>query len=174
MHADELDIPSSLVRALVEEQFPEWGRLAIERVESWGTDNALYRLGSDMVARLPRREGNELPLEKEQRWLPRLAPSLPLEVPAPLASGRPGSGYPFRWAVYSWLAGEPATTDRLAAPAEAARELAAFLRALQSIDTTGAPSPGAHNVGRGQRCRDVTRPRAPRSIRCATRSTPGR
>lgn len=73
MHADELDIDTDLVRRLLREQFPHWAELEIERVPDAGTDNALYRLGADMVVRLPRREHNVIGLEKERMWLPRLA-----------------------------------------------------------------------------------------------------
>ena len=78
MHADELDIDAELVRRLVAEQFPEWAELAVTRVASAGTDNAMYRLGEDMVVRLPRLPGGARQIETEQRWLPRLAPHLPL------------------------------------------------------------------------------------------------
>jgi len=83
MHADEVDIHVSLVRRLVAGQFPQWGDLPVEPVPSAGTDNALYRLGDDMLAPLPRRERTVVTLEKERRWLPRLAPLLPLAVPGP-------------------------------------------------------------------------------------------
>ncbi len=85
MHADELDIDTDLVRQLLRQQFPHWAELEIERVPDAGTDNALYRLGADMVVRLPRREHNVIGLEKERVWLPRLAPLLPLAVPVPPA-----------------------------------------------------------------------------------------
>jgi aminoglycoside phosphotransferase (APT) family kinase protein len=66
------------------------GGAAIEIVDSWGTDNALYRLGGDLVARLPRTRRTEEALAKESKWLPRLAPLLPLAVPTPVAEGTPG------------------------------------------------------------------------------------
>src|SRR5215204_68734 len=95
MHADEVPIDVPLVRGLLGAQLPQWAALPVEPVPAWGTDNALYRLGGDMVVRLPRREQNEEQLAKERRWLPRLAPLLPLAVPVPLAAGKPGPGYPF-------------------------------------------------------------------------------
>src|SRR5918992_4837351 len=103
MHADEADIGESLVRRLLIAQFPQWADLSIEPVHSAGTDNALYRLGDAMVVRLPRILGATGQVEKEHRWLPRLAPLLPLAIPAPLAKGRPAEGYPWHWSVYRWL-----------------------------------------------------------------------
>jgi aminoglycoside phosphotransferase (APT) family kinase protein len=137
------------VRRLVAEQFPEWAELPVERVASFGTDHALYRLGAELVARLPRREVNERSLKNERRWLPRLAPHLPLAVPTPLADGRPGFGYPFEWSVYRWLDGEAAERTPIADPSHAAVDLAGFVSALQRIDPSGGPDPGPHNAFRG-------------------------
>ena len=114
MHADEVDTDPALVGRLLAEQFPHWADLPIEAVLPMGTDNALYRLGDDMVARLPRTERTSRRLEKERRWLPRLAPNLPLAVPMPVAEGAPAEGYPFEWSVYTWLQGENSTFERIA------------------------------------------------------------
>jgi len=149
MHADELDIDADLVRRLLRGQFPKWADLAISRVPDAGTDNALYRLGEDMVMRLPRREHNVVGLEKERVWLPRLAPFLPVAVPVPLEMGEPGEGYPLEWAIYRWLEGETATADRLGDLTQAAVDLAHLIAALQRIDPTDGPPPGRHNGFRG-------------------------
>jgi aminoglycoside phosphotransferase (APT) family kinase protein len=66
-----------------------------------------------------------------------------------LAEGVPGEGYPWHWSVYRWLEGEPATIEHIADPCQAAMELAHFIAALQRIDPTGGPPPGAHNSFRG-------------------------
>jgi aminoglycoside phosphotransferase (APT) family kinase protein len=139
MHANELDTDVSLVRRLLARQFPQWAELAIEPVESAGTDNALYRLGDNLVVRLPRIEWATGQAEKESRWLPLLAPHLPLPVSVPLAMGEPGEGYPWRWSVCRWLEGEAATADRVADLRRAATELARFITALQRIDPAGGP-----------------------------------
>jgi aminoglycoside phosphotransferase (APT) family kinase protein len=149
MHADELDIDVALVRRLVATQFPAWSDLPVEAVRPRGTDNALYRLGDDKVVRLPRREGNVGALEKELRWLPALAPVLPLAVPVPLAIGEPAVGYPLLWAVYRWLPGKPITEAPITDLARAAADLADFIVALQRVDATAGPRPGRHNVARG-------------------------
>jgi aminoglycoside phosphotransferase (APT) family kinase protein len=149
MHADEVDTDASLVRRLLEAQFPQWAHLPIEPVPSAGTSNALYRLGGDMVVRMPRIRGATAEVDREHMWLPRLAPHLPLDIPVPLALGTPAEGYPWHWSVYRWLAGENAAVRPVADPAQAAQDLARFIIALQRIDTTGGPQPGPNNYGRG-------------------------
>jgi aminoglycoside phosphotransferase (APT) family kinase protein len=140
MHADELDIDVPLVRRLLAAQLPEWAALPVERVSSAGTVNAIFRLGDDMAVRLPRVERWAGGLEKELRWLPELAPQLPLAVPEPLAKGSPGQGYPWPWAVFRWLEGETWSVDRVGDLPAAAAELAQFVSALQRIDIGGRPS----------------------------------
>jgi len=150
MHVDEVDTNVSLVVRLLTAQFPQWADLPIEPVHSAGTDNALYRLGDDMVVRLPRIHWATGQADKEHQWLPRLAPFLPLAIPVPLAKGKPGEGYPWHWSVYRWLEGENATIERIANPRQAATDLAQFIAALQRIDATGGPPPGQHNSFRGE------------------------
>jgi aminoglycoside phosphotransferase (APT) family kinase protein len=150
MHADEVDVDDALVRRLVATQFPQWANLRIEPVEPRGTDNALYRLGDDMVVRLPRTERTTATLEKERKWLPVLAPHLPLAVPVPLAEGTPGERYPFVWSVYSWLRGENATVERVTDLSRLATDLATFVAALERIEPAGGPPPGRHNFFRGE------------------------
>lgn len=149
MHADEIEINEALVRKLIDTQFPQWADLDLVAVPSAGTDNALFRLGNTLAVRLPRLPRTATQIEKEQRWLPILAPQLPLEIPVPLEKGQPDENYPNVWSVYTWLEGENATLERITDLVQAAHDLAAFLKALQAIDTTDAPRPGEHNFGRG-------------------------
>ncbi|WP_179199594.1 phosphotransferase, partial [Streptomyces viridochromogenes] len=139
MHADELDIDEALVERLVAGRFPHWAGLAVRRVASAGTDNAMFRLGPDLVVRLPRLPGGARQVGAEHRWLPRLAPHLPLTVPAPLALGGPGAGYELPWGVYAWLEGADAFEAPPADLAAAARELGRFVAALRSVDAAGGP-----------------------------------
>jgi aminoglycoside phosphotransferase (APT) family kinase protein len=135
MHADEIQTDVELVRRLLAAQFPEWSALPVERVASSGTDNALYRLGDDMVVRLPRIHWAVGAVDKDVRWLPRLAPLLPVAIPLPLAKGTPAEGYPWEWGVYRWLEGEnPAVGSRAVA-----RDIAQFVEALHRIDLPGGP-----------------------------------
>jgi len=144
-----VNVDVATVRALLAAQFPRWSQLAIEPVASAGTDNALFRLGDDKVVRLPRVDRATAQVDKEHRWLPILAPQLPLAIPAPLARGEPGAGYPWRWAVHRWLAGRDATVAPIDDPPRTAAELADFITALHRVDPAGGPAAGAHNFYRG-------------------------
>ncbi|WP_329316756.1 aminoglycoside phosphotransferase family protein (plasmid) [Streptomyces sp. NBC_01278] len=139
MHADEVDIDGPLVGRLVAAQFPQWADLEVRRVRSAGTDHTMYRLGQDMTVRLPRMPGAADQVDLEQRWLPRLAPHLPLAVPVPLGQGVPGEGYPFAWSVYRWLDGANLFDEPLTELHDAAAGLGRFVAALRRIDTAGAP-----------------------------------
>ena len=149
MHANELPIDVNLVRDLIDRQFPVWRHLPLTPVASAGTDNALFRLGKELAVRLPRIPGATGQIGKEFRWLPILAPNLPLPIPFPVAQGEPDRSFPWPWGVYRWLGGKPVTLGRLYEPTVTARDLAGFVRALQSVDASGGPFPGDHNSGRG-------------------------
>jgi aminoglycoside phosphotransferase (APT) family kinase protein len=138
MHADQVDTDVALVRRLLAGQFPRWAGRRVEPVESYGTDHDIYRLGDDLSVRLPRIGWATGQAAKEARWLPVLAPHLPLAVPVQVARGRPVEGYPFDWSVYEWLPGERAD-GTIAGSDRAATDLAAFVAALGRIDTAGAP-----------------------------------
>ena len=144
MHPDELGLDDSLVAQLVAEQFPEWAELPLERIPSPGTDNVLYRLGPDMVVRLPRirDHGNDAEgrsFDRDAHWLPMLSPLLPVAVPVPLAKGVPADGYPAAWGVYSWLDGEPPDVHALDDPEALARQVAELIRALWLVELPDPP-----------------------------------
>jgi aminoglycoside phosphotransferase (APT) family kinase protein len=147
--SDKLPISAGLVRQLVTSQFPAWADLPIWPVELGGWDNVTFRLGRTMSVRLPSAAAYADQVEKEHRWLPRLAPLLPLPIPIPLARGRPDERYPHPWSVYRWLEGEPAAVAPVRDALEFASMLAGFLVALQRIDAAGGPPPGKHNFYRG-------------------------
>ena len=149
MHADEVETDIALVRRLLAAQFPQWADLVLATVPSAGTDNAIYRLGEDLAVRLPRVVGATGQVAKEQQWLPRLAPHLPLAIPVPLALGTPGEGYPWPWSVCRWLDGENPAIGGIADSRQAGTDLAHFIATLQQIDPTGGPPPGQHNAFRG-------------------------
>lgn len=142
MHADEITVDPSVVSRLLAAQFPQWAHLPIQPVPSAGTDNALYRLGDDMAVRLPRIHWATNQAEKEHRWLPRLAPLLPLTIPVPLALGAPGEGYPWRWTIHRWLQGQDATVSHIADPHQLAADLAQFIAAMWQVNFTDDPPPG--------------------------------
>lgn len=142
-------IDATLARRLVATQFPHWARLAVRPVVFGGWDNRTFHLGKRMLVRLPSAADYAAQVDKQQRWLPKLAAFLPLAIPAPLAVGAPGCGYPWRWSIYRWLTGETAVPQRIGDLRDFATRLAQFLAALQGIDPAGGPSPGAHNFYRG-------------------------
>src|SRR5262245_16806266 len=138
MHADELEIDAPLVRRLLAEQFPQWADRPLSRIEPAGTDNAIFRLGDRLSVRLARRRGPTEPGGKELEWLPKLARVLLLEVPVQVAQGHPTAEYPWFWDIQTWLEGETVPVDEIDA-IQAARDLAAFVQALQQLDPAGAP-----------------------------------
>jgi aminoglycoside phosphotransferase (APT) family kinase protein len=147
MHRERID--AALAARLVAAQFPQWAGLPVVPVEVDGWDNRTFRLGDTMTVRLPTAAGYVASIGKEHAWLPRLAPRLPLPIPVPLALGTPGEGYPWPWSVRRWIDGHIATPDRIGDLVAFARDLAAFLVALQGIDATGGPAAGAHCFHRG-------------------------
>lgn len=138
MHRDEIDISKDLVRSLLREQFPKWADLPLRRIEPEGTDNAIFRLGDDLSVRLPRRAGPTRPGGKEIEWLPRLAPLLPVDVPVPIAQGRPSETYQSFWEIHTWVQGESIPVEAIDT-AQAARDLSTLVASLQAIDPSGGP-----------------------------------
>lgn len=134
---------------LVAEQFPQWAHLPASRVELDGWDNATFRLGAELSVRLPNADGYVPQVEKEHRWLPVLAPRLPLPIPTPVARGAPSIAFPRPWSVYRWLEGAPATADRISDHERLATDLADFLSALYRVDPADGPPAGPHSFFRG-------------------------
>ena len=145
MHPGMYPIDDDLVRRLIAGQFPQWAGLAVEWWPSGGTVNAMYRLGGDLVVRLPLVQGGAKDVLMEREWLPRLAPCLPARIPEVLGAGEPAHGYPWPWSVYRWLAGEHPEAGALSEPVLLAGDLAAFVTAMRSITLPGAPR--AHRGG---------------------------
>lgn len=139
MPAAEVDVTPGLVRRLLTAQHPDLSYLPVTLMAN-GWDNAIFRLGSDLVARLPRRELGARLIAHEQKWLPVLAPSLPLPVPAPVRIGRPGEDYPWPWSVVPFLPGQVAAEQPPAEPAVAAAGLGRFLGALHAPAPEDAPA----------------------------------
>lgn len=138
-----------LASRLVASQFPRWAHLPVTPVMLDGWDNTTFRLGEDLSVRLPSGDAYVSQVDKEHRWLPVLAPHLPLPIPEPLAKGAPGCGFSRPWSVYRWLGGEHATVERVADLNRFAIDLADFLAALYTIDPARGPAPGTQNFFRG-------------------------
>ena len=142
-------ITPRLVSRLVAMQFPQWAHLPVAPVDLDGHDNTTFRLGDELSVRLPSAEDYVPQVEKEHRWLPVLAPHLPLPIPEPVARGVPAPGFPRPWSVYRWRPGEPAIAERVRDETRLATDLAGFLSALYAVDPTGGPAAGAHSFFRG-------------------------
>ena len=136
MHADEIHIEDQLVRRLLATVSSAYDDLPLRRFEVTGSTNALFRLGDELLVRIPRQPGGSETIEKEARWLPYVAPHLPIAVPEVVAVGEPGFGYPEKWSVVRFLPGDRPEVPR---PDEAPRhglaaDLAGVVRALGSLD----------------------------------------
>lgn len=146
LHPGELPVDADLVRALLREQFPKLADRSLERVPSAGTVNVLYRLGDDLVVRLPRLREWGVDIVREDTWLPQLAPHLPLPIPEPVALGRPSDAFPTHWSIVRWIQGDVATEAELDMGL-AAEQLGSFVAALRQVPIDGAPR--AHAKERG-------------------------
>ncbi|MYW43861.1 aminoglycoside phosphotransferase family protein [Streptomyces sp. SID161] len=134
----EIEITADLVQDLLQEQHPDLAGLPIREVAGgWG--NQMWRLGDDLAVRMPRAEGAPDLLRKEVRWLPVLAPRLPLPVPNPVRSGEPSTRFPKPWAIMTWVPGEPLDHSSIGRGDHAADTLAGFLRALHVRAPADAP-----------------------------------
>ena len=144
-----MEIDAPLVSALICDQFPQWRGRSVAPVSESGWDNRTFRLGPDMVVRMPSAERYVSAISKEQTWLPRLKAHLPLTIPEIVGIGAPGLGYPWPWSIRLWIEGEPCRADRIGDEAAFAAALAGFLRRLQSVDARTGPPAGEHNFHRG-------------------------
>jgi len=144
MPAAELDITPDLVRRLLQAQQPDLAGRPIELMAN-GWDNVVYRLGSELLVRLPRREIAANLVVHEQRWLPVLQARLPLPIPAPVRIGNPDLGYPWSWSVVPFLPGQVAAQNPPPDLRDAAVVMAEFLAALH----TPAPADAPVNAYRG-------------------------
>lgn len=147
----QLDITRELAHALIVRQFPEFAHLPVTEVDKQGHDNRTYRLGHNMLIRMPTTESYALKVPKEQELLPRLASYLTINIPVPLKVGHPSAAFPFPFSIYKWLEGRSANFLVFddACLENLALDLAKFLKELQAIDTSFGPMPGQHNWWRG-------------------------
>ena len=145
MHEGEIAISDATVRRLVGQQFPMWASRALTRLPPLGTDNQLFRLGHELLIRMPRIEWAASSARHEHTWLPRLASHLTTPIPAPVALGQPGEGYPWHWTVVPWLEGETPTPQTFE-PEVWAVSVGSFARELRGVPGMDAP---VKSEGRG-------------------------
>jgi aminoglycoside phosphotransferase (APT) family kinase protein len=139
MPAADVEVSADLVRRLLADQHSDLARLPVEFLAN-GWDNELYRVGDELVARLPRRALGAEIITNEQRWLPGLAPRLPLPIPSPERTGVPACGYPYSWSVVPFLPGVPAAQASSFEPTAAAAAVGGFLGALHVPAPADAPA----------------------------------
>jgi aminoglycoside phosphotransferase (APT) family kinase protein len=155
MPAAEVSVSPELVRRLLEAQQPDLAHLPI-RLMANGWDNIMYRLGDELAVRLPRRAAAAGLIVHEQRWLPVVAPRLPLPVPAPVRAGRAAPGYPWPWSIVPFLPGQLAARQPPADPAAAAASLGRFLAALHVPAPPDAPVNPRRGIPLAERAALVT------------------
>jgi aminoglycoside phosphotransferase (APT) family kinase protein len=137
LHENEIPVDETLVRSLLKAQRPEWAGLPLAPAGA-GTENTMYRLGDDLLVRLPRTADKGESLRKEQEWLPRLAPLLSCPIPEPVHAGAPTAAFPPVWSVHRWIDGDQAGPDTVRDWSAFGADLAAFVGELHSIDLMGA------------------------------------
>lgn len=144
-------ITADLAHKLIAEQFPEYAHLPIVSVKKQGHDNRTYRLGSNMLIRMPTADSYALKVPIEQEILPQLASYLTVRIPAPIRMGAATHDYPYPFSIYKWLEGTSINLlvlDNVYLE-KLAFDIANFLKELQSIDCVDGPTPGQHNWWRG-------------------------
>ncbi|MEU6483553.1 aminoglycoside phosphotransferase family protein [Streptomyces sp. NPDC046887] len=141
LHLNEVPVDVPLVRSLLAAERPEWAGLPLVPAGS-GTDNVMYRLGDELLVRVPRDADRARPLRKEQTWLPRLAPLLTHRVPEPVHAGAPTGAFPLPWSVHRWIDGEHPGPDTVHDWAAFGADLATFVRGLHTADLMGASRAG--------------------------------
>ena len=150
MHPGQLTITAETVRALVDDQFPQWRDLPVEPIASAGTVNAIFRVGFDLAARFPLRPGDpslvRAELEQEAAAARSLVGTTRFPTPQPVALGMPGYGYPSPWSVQTWVPGLDALRCDPSWSGALALDLAEFIRGVRAIPTNGRVFAGS---GRG-------------------------
>jgi len=132
------EMTAGLVRDLLRDQHPDLAGLPVRRVEGgWG--NQMWRLGDELAVRMQHMATDPREQLEERRWLPLLAPRLPLPIPVPVRDGAPSARWPKIWTVMTWVPGVPLDRGSITRGEHAADTLAAFLRALHVAAPPGAP-----------------------------------
>ncbi|MCP2264201.1 aminoglycoside phosphotransferase family protein [Promicromonospora thailandica] len=137
LHDDEVVSTPDLVRRLVAARYPAWAHLPVTRGPAGGTDHHLFRVGDELLARMPKTGWARDHAVADARWLPHLAAHLPVEVPVPEAVAGPGDGFPFHWSVVPWLEGAPPAPGDLTR--EGVRDLGEAVAALRAVPVAGGP-----------------------------------
>lgn len=146
-------INEKVIRRLLRDRCPELADESLRIMES-GWDNVMVRVGAGTALRLPRRDVADALIRNEQKWLPWLAPKLPLAVPVPIKSCAPTDYYPYHWSVQNWIEGTAA--DEAPPQTGQAVILAQFLRSLHSLPLPhDAPSNPVRDCALSEKTKDI-------------------
>lgn len=135
MHNNEIEVTDEIVRTLINEQFPAYKDLSIERVISTGTVNAIFRLGEEFCVRLPILNSANDSLHVEFKILPVISKKVSLNIPEVIEKGKPNSVFPHDWAIYKWIKGDT-YNNSAADEIQVSEALAGFITELRSINVT--------------------------------------
>jgi aminoglycoside phosphotransferase (APT) family kinase protein len=141
MHDDQVHIDADIIRGTIIDQFPEYRHERIEQLETIGTVNAVFRIGSGVAARFPLRKMKPVEcagmLRREAAAMAEFAEHSPFATPRPLGLGQPSALYPMPWAVQSWIEGDVVTPNGLATSTAFALDIANLIASLRAADTHG-------------------------------------
>ncbi|WP_410813624.1 aminoglycoside phosphotransferase family protein [Micromonospora sp. 067-2] len=153
LHENEIPVDEAVVTSLLRCQRPDWASLPLSPAGA-GSDNTMYRLGNDLLVRLPRTADKARSLNKERTWLPRLGPLVTCQIPEPVYAGTPAPEFPLPWSIYRWIDGTEVDTNVVQDWAAVGTELAMFVHELHDIDLMGASRTGELSWYRGGNLRD--------------------
>ena len=122
----------SSVRLLAPPSSPRWPTCRSARSSPPGTVNAIYRLGDRLCIRLPRvDEWAQDLLRRNGSGSRGLQDRLSLRsCRSRSRKGEPAGSYPFPWAIYGWIDGQPYADELVADEGRAAADLAQFVTEL--------------------------------------------
>lgn len=153
LHENEIPADEAVVRSLLRSQRPDWSSLSLAPAGA-GTDNTMFRLGDELLVRLPRTADKARSLNKERAWLPRLGPLLPRQIPEPVYAGEPAPEFPLPWSIYRWIDGAEVSASTVQDWATFGADLATFVHELHDIDVMGAARTGDLSWYRGGTLKD--------------------
>lgn len=148
LHENEIPADEAVVKSLLRNQRPDWASLPLAPAGA-GTDNTMFRLGDELLVRLPRTAAKARSLNKERTWLPRLGPLLPRQIPEPVHAGTPAPEFPLPWSIYRWIDGTEVSSKAVQDWAAFGTDLATFVHELHNIDLMGAARAGELSWYRG-------------------------
>ncbi len=134
MSTAETETSPAAAARLLREHCPQWADLPLSHIVSSGMDNAMYRVGADLVLRMPQTPHAAERFATELEWLPVVAGRLAVRVPRVRYAGAPTDALSSGWAVLDWIRGEDAWTARRIDRAGLADDLASVVAALRSAD----------------------------------------